>query len=131
MTLFCTERSNFFCQDLKYFFLKWTKDFLTDILCGRLSSSHIFLFLLFQRNLSMFPLLSRQHVWNSSLLPNRQRWHAKLKLSRNMCTLHTRFLHARRRFCMLSRCLVNKISASELRKKSIKSALLAGSPVAC
>ena len=36
------------------------------------------------------------------------------------------FLHVWAPICMLSRCLVTKISASELRRKSIKSALLVG-----
>ena len=29
---------------------------------------------------------------------NHQRWHEKWKLSRNMCTIHTRFCHVSRRF---------------------------------
>ena len=55
------------------------------------------------------------NIRNGSLLllllvvvPNHQRWHAKWKLSWNMHTLHTRFLHVWRRFAMLSRCLVTK-----------------------
>ncbi len=43
-----------------------------------------------------------------------------------MCMLRTRFSHVRRRFVMLSRWLVTKISALELRRKFIKSALLVG-----
>ncbi len=59
------------------------------------------------------------------LLPNHQQWHAKWKLSRNMYTMRTRFctfgsdLYARS-------VLFNYVSASELRPKLIKSALLVG-----
>ncbi len=62
--------------------------------------------------------------------PNHQRRHAKNgKLSRNMCTLRTSFfffLHVSHRFCVLSRCLEAKISASELGRKFVKSELLVG-----
>ncbi len=57
--------------------------------------------------------------------PNHQRWYAKRKLGRNIHTLHTRFctlgadLHAQS-------VLINKISASELSRKFVKSALLVG-----
>ncbi len=50
------------------------------------------------------------------VLPNHQRWYAKWKLSRNMYALHACFgtfcadLHAQSE-------LINKISASELRRK--------------
>ncbi len=57
--------------------------------------------------------------------PNHQRWYAKWKLSRNMYALHARFctfdadLHAQS-------ALRNKISASDLSRKFIESALLVG-----
>ena len=57
--------------------------------------------------------------------PNHQRWPAKWKLSWNTYALHTHFcmfgadLHAQS-------ALVNKISASELSRKFVKSALLVG-----
>ncbi len=57
--------------------------------------------------------------------PNHQRWYAKEMLSWNTYTLHTCFctlgndLHAQL-------VIINKISASELRRKFIKSALLVG-----
>ncbi len=59
------------------------------------------------------------------LVPNHQSWHAKRKLSQKMCTLRTCF-------CMFGgdlyaqSVLINKISASELRRNFIKSALLVG-----
>ena len=58
--------------------------------------------------------------------PNHQRWHPKWKLSRNMCTC---CMHV---FCTLGAdlhaqsALANKISASELSRKFIMSALLVG-----
>ncbi len=58
--------------------------------------------------------------------PNHQRWYAKGKLSRNVCTLHARFFA---RFGADSRArsaLINKISASELRRKFIKGWLVVG-----
>ena len=58
--------------------------------------------------------------------PNHQRWHAKGKRSQNMCTLRACFCMLGHRFAMLSRCLVKKISASELRRKFIKNAMLVG-----
>ncbi len=58
--------------------------------------------------------------------PNHQRWYAEWNLSWNMYTLHTRFPHVRHRFCMLSRCLLTKISASELSRRFIKNVLLVG-----
>ncbi len=60
--------------------------------------------------------------------PNHQRWYAKRKLSWNTYTLHACFcifgadLHAQS-------VLVNKISASELSRKFIKSALFVGKEV--
>ncbi len=45
-----------------------------------------------------------------------------------MHTLHTRFLLVLAPICMLSRCSLTKISASELSRKFIKSALLVGCP---
>ena len=50
----------------------------------------------------------------------------KWKLGRNVYTLRTRFLHAFAPTCVLSRKLSNKISAAELSRKLIKSALLVG-----
>ncbi len=61
------------------------------------------------------------------IVPNHQRWHAKWKLRWNI--LYTHCIHVFARLapiCMLSRCLSTKISASELRRKFIKSALLVG-----
>ncbi len=67
-----------------------------------------------------------QHLAQAQhLVPNHQRWYAEWRLSRNTYTLHARFctfgadLHAQS-------VLGNKISASELRRKFIKSVLLAG-----
>ncbi len=60
-----------------------------------------------------------------NLSPNHRRWYAKWKLRCNIYTLHTRF-------CMFSAdlyaqsALINKISASELSRKFIKSVLLVG-----
>ena len=59
-------------------------------------------------------------------VPNQQRWHAKWKLRRNMYTLRATFLHVLAPTRMLSRRLVTKISASELRRKFVKGALLVG-----
>ncbi len=59
-------------------------------------------------------------------LPTSNNGVKKWKRSRNMHTLHTLFFRACRQLVMLSRCLVTKISASELRRKLIESALLAG-----
>ena len=65
----------------------------------------------------------------TACVPNHQRWYANWKFSWNMyvcthCTLHV-FAHLVP-ICMLSRCLLNKISASELSRKFIKGALLVG-----
>ncbi len=51
----------------------------------------------------------------------------KWKPSRNMY-IHVAcmFLHVPAPICTLSRCLLTKISASELRRKIVKSALLVG-----
>ena len=57
--------------------------------------------------------------------PNQQRWYAKCKLSRNMYTLYTRFYTFGPDFHAES-VISNKISASELSRKFIKSALLVG-----
>ncbi len=63
-------------------------------------------------------------------VPNHIWWYAKWKLSWNIHTLHTRFctfgtdLHAQS-------VLINKISASELSQKFIKSALLVGCVCVC
>ena len=67
--------------------------------------------------------LSDFHV--SFWAPNHQRWHAKWKFGRNAYTFRTRLrtfdsdLHAQS-------VIINKISASELTKKFVKSALLVG-----
>ncbi len=49
---------------------------------------------------------------------------ARLEHARVACT----FLHVYAPICMLSRCFRDKVSASELRRKFIKSALLVGFP---
>ncbi len=61
-------------------------------------------------------------------LPNHQLWHARWKLSRSTHTLHTHFCTFGADLCAQS-VLSNKISASELRRKFIKSALLVGMPI--
>ncbi len=58
--------------------------------------------------------------------PTTNGWYAKWKLSRNTYTLRTCFSHIWPPTCMLNRWLLNKIYASELRQKFIKSALLVG-----
>ncbi len=58
--------------------------------------------------------------------PNHQLWCAKWKLSRNVYTLRTRFLHVLAPDLRARPVPINKISASELSQKSIKSALLVG-----
>ena len=50
----------------------------------------------------------------------------KWKLSRNVCTLRKRFCTFWASIRMLGRRLLNKISASEISRKFIKSALLVG-----
>ncbi len=59
------------------------------------------------------------------LLPDRQRWYAKWKLSSDMCTLHTRLCTFGADLYAQS-VLSNKIPALELSWKFIKSALLVG-----
>ncbi len=62
-----------------------------------------------------------------AICPTTNGWHAKWKkLSRNMYTLRTRFCTFGCRLACSVGWLVNKISTSELRRKSIKSALLVG-----
>ncbi len=63
----------------------------------------------------------------SSSSPNHQWWYAKWELSRNLYALHTRFLHIWRRFVCSVGAFTTKISASELSRKFIESALLVGS----
>ena len=59
-------------------------------------------------------------------LPNQQRWRAKTEAqSECVHVVHT-FLHVLAPTCVLRRCLVTKISASEIRRTFIKSALLVG-----
>ena len=58
--------------------------------------------------------------------PNQQRWYAEWKLSRSTYMLSTRFRTFRTNLHAQS-VLINKISASELTRKFIKSALLVGS----
>ncbi len=58
-------------------------------------------------------------------LPNHQQRYAKWKLSWNICTLHTHFCTFGADLYAQS-VLINKASASELRRKFIKSALLVG-----
>ncbi len=59
------------------------------------------------------------------LSPNHQWWCAKWKLGWNTYALHTYFCTFGADLCAQS-VLINKISASELRRKLIKSALLVG-----
>ncbi len=64
--------------------------------------------------------------WTCQHLPNHQRWHAKWKLSWNMCAMRTRFCTFGSDFVMLSLWLLTKF----LRRRSVgslfKSALLVG-----
>ncbi len=53
-------------------------------------------------------------------VPNHPRWYAKWKLSWNMYTLHKLVFAHLAPICMLSRCLLTKISASELSQKFLK-----------
>ena len=59
----------------------------------------------------------------AAAMPNHQRWYAKWKLGWNICSIRIARLAL---ICKLSRWLVSKISASELSRKFIKSALLVG-----
>ncbi len=70
---------------------------------------------------------SRSPICGRQLLraPNHHRWYAKCKLSRNAYTLCSCFCTFGTDLCARS-VLINKISASELRRKFIKSALLVG-----
>ncbi len=61
-----------------------------------------------------------------TVAPNRQRWCAKWKLSWNTYTLHARFCTSGRADLYVQSVLFNKISAAELSRKLIKSALLVG-----
>ncbi len=61
-----------------------------------------------------------------TFLPNQQWWYAKWKLSRNMYTLHARFFRTFGADLHAPSVLISKISASELSRKFIKSALLVG-----
>ena len=80
-------------------------------------------------NPSFFSLSPRrtrvEKMGNRVCLPNHQRWRAKWKLSRNVHTLHTRFGTFGTELYAQS-VLSNKISALELTRKFIKSALLVG-----
>ena len=58
-------------------------------------------------------------------IPNHQGWHAKRKLTWNKCTTHTYFRTFRADLYAQS-VLINMISAAELSRKFIKSALLVG-----
>ena len=59
--------------------------------------------------------------------PTTNGWRAKMEAQSEYARVAHTFLHAWRRLVMLGRVLVSKISASELRRKSIiKSALLVG-----
>ncbi len=60
-----------------------------------------------------------------AVFPNHQRWYAKWKLSRNIYTSHTRFCTFGTDLYAQS-VIINNISASELSRKFIKSALLVG-----
>ncbi len=60
-----------------------------------------------------------------ALLPSQQRWCGKWKLSWNVYTLHASFCTSGTDTYAQS-TLINNISASELRRKFIKSALLVG-----
>ncbi len=59
--------------------------------------------------------------------PDHQRWHAKWKLSRNVHKLRTRFFFYTFGADLYAQSvLIDKASASELRRRFIKSALLVG-----
>ncbi len=70
-------------------------------------------------------LVKAYYCYTSARTPNHQRWHAKWELSRNAYTLHTRFCTFRADLLAQS-VLISKISASELSRKFVKSALLVG-----
>ncbi len=58
--------------------------------------------------------------------PNQQRWRAKMEAQSEYVHVAYTFLHVLAPICYARSVLVNKISASELSRKSIKSALLVG-----
>ncbi len=87
-----------------------------------LTCSYFFLLPYFFMGISKLLLLLSP--WHQRI-PNHQQWYAKWKLSCNIYALHTRF----RMFgadLYAQSVIVNKLSASELIRKFIKSALLVG-----
>ncbi len=79
----------------------------------------------FRRGLNETNCLHQKCISALVSSPNHQRWYAKWKLSRNTYTLHTRFCTFGADLYAQS-VLSNKISASELSRKFIESALLVG-----
>ncbi len=76
----------------------------------------------------LFYSCTLEKCWSylSYFFPNQQRWNAEWKLSRNTYSLHTCFCTFGADSYAQS-VLINKISASELSRNFIKSALLVGS----
>ncbi len=71
----------------------------------------------------MYTNVYKKYVPSPTTNGGTQKW----KLGRNAHALRTRLLSTfPRPTCVLSRCLVTKISASELGRKLVKSALLVG-----
>ncbi len=60
------------------------------------------------------------------MAPNHQRWYAKMEALSEYVSIAYTFFARLAPICIHSRCLINKISASELSRKFIKSALLVG-----
>ena len=56
--------------------------------------------------------------------PNHQRWCAKMKAQLEHLHIACTFSHVPHRFLCVSRCIINKTSASELSRRFTKSALL-------
>ncbi len=81
----------------------------------------------YRRRWSPFPFPLQAQMESKSISPTTNcGMQKKWKLRRNTYTLHARFRTVGADFVMLSRCLLAKISASELSPKFIKSALLVG-----
>ena len=65
------------------------------------------------------------HSW-VSFQPNHQRWHAKMEARSEYSHVACTFLHVWRPILHAQSMLIDKISASELSRKFIKSALSVG-----
>ncbi len=76
--------------------------------------------------------LSWRELWpdvDAGCSPNHQRWHGKVEAQFEYVNIACMFLHVWHRFVHAQSVLINKISASELRQKFIKRALLVGQDV--